>query len=198
MSRENQKERTRTALVEAAAALVKEGRALSVAEVAEAARVSTATAYRYFPNPQSLWSDLAVKWAQNFHIGELLAKAGDDPGERMDALIRYVTNLQFQDEVSWRALVKANLERWFEQGGSSPEAPVRGKTRIHMTQQALEPLEGVLAPEAHRRLKMALMLVYGVEALIVTRDACDLEPDEATEVMRWAAQALVQAAMKDS
>lgn len=198
MSRENQKERTRTALVEAAASLVKEGRALSVAEVAEVAKVSTATAYRYFPNPQSLWADLAVKWAQNFHIGELLAKAGDDPGARMDALIRYVTNLQFQDEVSWRALVKANLERWFEQGGSSPEAPVRGKTRIHMTQQALEPLEDVLAPEAHRRLKMALMLVYGVEAMIVTRDACDLEPDEATEVMRWAAQALVQAAVTDS
>ncbi len=195
MSRENQKERTRTALVEAAAALAREGRPLTVAEVAEAAMVSTATAYRYFPNPQSFWAELAVRWAQSFHIGELLAKAGDVP----EALIHYVTDLQFQDEVSWRALVKANLERWFEHGGSSPEAPVRGKTRIHMTQQALEPLEGVLAPETHRRLKMALMLVYGVEAMIVARDACDLEPDEATEVMRWAAQALIRTAVtKDS
>ncbi|WP_303247004.1 hypothetical protein [Amycolatopsis sp. Hca4] len=41
------------------------------------------------------------------------------------------------------------------------------------------------------------MLVYGVEALIVTRDACHLEPDEATEVMRWAAQALIRAAAGD-
>jgi AcrR family transcriptional regulator len=194
MSRENQKERTRTALIDAAAAMAREGRPLTVAEVAETAMVSTATAYRYFPNPQSFWAELAVRWAQDFHIGELLTKAGDVPEERVDALISYVTDLQFRDEVSWRALVKANLERWFEQGGSSPEAPVRGKTRIRMTQQALEPLEGVLAPEAHRRLKMALMLVYGVEAMIVTRDACDLEPDEATEVMRWAAQALVRAA----
>ncbi|MGW5745276.1 hypothetical protein [Amycolatopsis sp. NPDC003861] len=53
-----------------------------------------------------------------------------------------------------------------------------------MTRQVLEPLEGKLPPEEHRRLTMALMLVYGVEALIVTRDACHLEPDEATEVMR--------------
>ncbi|MET8999764.1 hypothetical protein [Amycolatopsis sp. NPDC004169] len=41
------------------------------------------------------------------------------------------------------------------------------------------------------------MLVYGVEVLIVTRDACHLEPDETTEVMHWAAQALIRAAAGD-
>ncbi|MDS0139782.1 MULTISPECIES: hypothetical protein [unclassified Amycolatopsis] len=63
-----------------------------------------------------------------------------------------------------------------------------------MTRQVLEPLEGKLPPEEYRRLTMPLMLVYGVEALIVTRDACHLEPDEATEVMRWAVQVLIRAA----
>ena len=45
---------------------------------------------------------------------------------------------------------------------------------------------------------MATMLVCGMEALVAARDACGLEPDEATEVMRWAAQALLQAARQQS
>ncbi len=156
--------------------------------------VSTATACRYFPNPQSLRAGLAERSAQSIHVGGLLAETGEDPAERMDAVIRSIAGLQFGDEPSWRGLVRANLDRWFEQGGGPAEAPVRGETRIRMTRQVLEPLEGVLPPEEHRRLTMALMLVYGVEALIVTRDACHLEPGEATEVMRWAAQALIRAA----
>jgi hypothetical protein len=101
--------------------------------------------------------------------------------------------MQFGDEAAWRALIKASLERWFEQG-DSPAVPVRGESRMVMTTRALEPLAGVLPPEVLRRLTMAVMLVYGVEAMMVTRDACHLEPDEATEVMRWAAQALIRAA----
>ncbi|MEU5266422.1 TetR/AcrR family transcriptional regulator [Amycolatopsis sp. NPDC021455] len=194
MSRDNQKERTRTALLDAAAKLVREGRPMTVASVADAAMVSTATAYRYFPNPQSLWTGLATRSADDVHLDELIDGAGADPAERIDAVIRYVTEMQFGDEAYWRALVRANLDRWFAQGGTSPDAPVRGESRIRMTRHVLEPLEGKLPPEAHRRLTMALMLVYGVEALIVTRDACHLEPGEATDVMRWAAQALIKAA----
>ncbi|MGV9360338.1 hypothetical protein [Amycolatopsis sp. NPDC003731] len=47
------------------------------------------------------------------------------------------------------------LDRWFEQGGTSAEAPVRGQSRIRMTRQVLEPLEGKLPPEEYRRLTMA-------------------------------------------
>ena len=45
---------------------------------------------------------------------------------------------------------------------------------------------------------MATMLVCGMEALVAARDACGLETDEATDVMRWAAQALLQVALRDS
>jgi hypothetical protein len=42
---------------------------------------------------------------------------------------------------------------------------------------------------------LALALVMGAEALIVTRDVCRLQPDEATEVMRWAAATLIRGAV---
>jgi hypothetical protein len=76
--------------------------------------------------------------------------------------------------------------------------PTRGSNRLDMVQGAMAPLAEKLPPELHRRLIMATMLVCGMEALVAARDACGLEPDEATEVMRWAAQALLQVALRDS
>ena len=37
-------------------------------------------------------------------------------------------------------------------------------------------------------------MVMGIEALVVARDVCGLDADEAQNVMRWAAGALVRAA----
>src|SRR4051794_3607591 len=58
--RVNQKRRTRTAIVDAALALLDEGTTPTVAHAAEAARVSRATAYRYFPTQESLLLEAAL------------------------------------------------------------------------------------------------------------------------------------------
>ena len=52
--RANQKLRTRNAIVQAAAELSRTGREVTMPEVARAAMVSEATAYRYFPDLASL------------------------------------------------------------------------------------------------------------------------------------------------
>jgi AcrR family transcriptional regulator len=49
VGRVNQKRRTRAAIVAAAIELVEQGQSPTVAEVADAALVSRATAYRFFP-----------------------------------------------------------------------------------------------------------------------------------------------------
>jgi AcrR family transcriptional regulator len=56
--RANQKSRTRAALVEAAARLLRDGPP-TVAEAADAARISRATAYRYFPTQEALLVEVA-------------------------------------------------------------------------------------------------------------------------------------------
>ena len=58
--RTNQKQRTRQALVDPAKALAANGRPLTIADVAEAAQVSVATAYRYFSNPNDLVLEAAT------------------------------------------------------------------------------------------------------------------------------------------
>ena len=199
--RSRQKLRTRRALIEAAGALIREGRAVTIAEAAETAEVSLATAYRYFSSPQELLQETQLLVG----IPDVTADLPADPAERLDTLIARVAELQFGDEAVWRALVRASLERWFTQHEhgqghehGEPEVPTRNQTRLGHTRTALEPLVGTLPPDLHRRLTMAVTLVYGVEALIATRDACGLDPEEAQDVMRWAANALLEKAIREA
>lgn len=197
--RQNQKQRTREALIDAALGLARDGHSPTIAEVAEAAKVSIATAYRYFPNPQSLWADMATR-TRIPGYPDFLATLPGDPEAAIDAVVRQVAGFQFANEALWRGVLRAALDRWFTQVDLPEEerVPIRGTTRLEMARTALEPLRDTLPPKHFERLLNAVVLVFGLEAMVVTRDACDLSPDDATEVMRWAAQALVRAALADA
>ena len=195
VGRANQKQRTRTALVDAARSLAANGRPLTIVDVAEAAQVSSATAYRYFSNPQDLLLETVIA-----PVPEILSDLPDQPADRIDELVRRLAEHQLGDESLWRAVLQASLERWSQQVQLGPESqvPTRGRHRLEMTEHALAPLADRLSPDLHRRLVMATMLVCGMEALVAARDACGLEPDEAKDVMRWAAQALLHAAVAEA
>ncbi|MFD4501763.1 TetR/AcrR family transcriptional regulator [Streptomyces sp. NPDC058457] len=193
--RRNQKLRTRRALVDAAAELLREGRAVTIADVAETARVSPATAYRYFSSPQELIRETRTL----LRSPDVTADLPSDPAGRVDAVVSRVADMQLANEPAWRAMLGASLERYFQQtDGQEERFPTRSRNRLDLSRAALDPLAATLPPDALRRLTMALTLVYGVEALVSTRDVCDLEPEEAKNVMRWAAGALLDAALRES
>lgn len=177
--------------------LARAGRSPSIAEVAEAANVSTATAYRYFPNPQSLWADLGIRQVPSSEsmFDDLPADAED----RIETVIRRVAKFQFADEPLWREVLRATLERWAEQQ-KLPEherVPVRGHTRVEAARKALAPLADRLPEDRLERLVSAVVLVYGMEAMIVSRDALGLDETEAAELMSWAARALIRSALAE-
>lgn len=179
--RVQQKQRTREALLDAAREVLRSGREVTISAVAQEARVSSATAYRYFSQPNDLV--LEAFWAQGPLV---VTDLPEDPVERVDAVVRRLAEMQFDDEQLWRTVLAAALE-----------TGVRSGARLEMTTRALEPVAERLGPELHRRLVSALMLVYGMEAIIVLRDGCGLEPEEATDVMRWSAAALVRGALAE-
>jgi acyl-CoA reductase-like NAD-dependent aldehyde dehydrogenase len=51
---------------------------------------------------------------------------------------------------------------------------------------------------ALERLTQALMFLCGVEALIVARDALDLDEVAAADVMCWSARSLIRSAVEQS
>ncbi|MGW1210591.1 TetR/AcrR family transcriptional regulator [Streptomyces sp. NPDC002499] len=202
--RRNQKLRTRRALVDAAVELVREGRPVTVADAAHKAQVSVATAYRYFSNPQDLLRETQTV-ARGF---EALADLPDDPAERLDLVVSRTADLQLGDEAVWRAVLRAALERWTDPAADpgtgagantdTEAVPTRNRLRFDLTRAALEPLADTLPPDLHRRLTMAATMVYGVEALVSTRDVCGLDPEESKDVMRWAARALLEAVQREA
>jgi AcrR family transcriptional regulator len=191
-TRTNQKERTRQALLEAARVIMSDGLELTISGAAAVARVSSATAYRYFSQPQQLALEAVADRASG-----VIADLPDAPAARLDEVVRRLAELQLADEPLWRAVLAASLQRWSTEQPDGGTA-LRSGARREMTRRALEPLEPVLDPAQHRRLTSAVMLVHGMEAMVSARDACGLDPDETVEVMRWAARALLDAALREA
>lgn len=188
--------RTGRLMLDTAMRLMQAGATPSVSEVAEAAGVSRATAYRYFPSQAAL-----VGAVVDQALGPILTWTSEsrDPAQRVSDLIH--TGLPRIDnfEATFKAALKLSLEQWArDRAGTLGEEPAfkRGH-RIELLMDALSPLHGKLAPERLDRLAQALSLVFGIEALTVLKDIWGLDSQETQIVAQWAANALVRAALED-
>src|SRR5438132_1940780 len=109
--RANQKWRTRQELLRAAGELIRNGKTPTVAEVADHARVSRTTAYRYFPTQESLleWGFLASLVDDDLANLNKLAEGAGAPEERLDAVFRYDHQMTLDKEAAFRAMLRASL-----------------------------------------------------------------------------------------
>ncbi len=189
--------RTRRLMLETATRLMQAGVTPSVSEVAEAAEVSRATAYRYFPSQAAL-----VHAVVDEGLGPILTwrSSSTDPAKRVADLIDTSMPRIEAFEATFKAALKLSLDQWArEQAGTLGSEPafVRGH-RVALLEDALAPLKGRLAPPAFERLAQALSLIFGVEVLVVLKDMWGLDGAGTLSVAQWAAQALVRAAVAES
>lgn len=192
--RTNQKLRTRRAIVDAAAELVRESKTPTVAEAAERALVSRATAYRYFPSQQSLLIELQADASQP-SPDDVLMGVGDDVEARVAVITRRITRMILEDEAFFRSQIRVIQDLWFA-AGSDHSVPVREGRRLRWIDTALEPLAGRIPDSDRQRLREALAVVIGVEPVISLRDVCGLGPEESEAVLAWTATAIVRAALQ--
>ncbi len=186
--RTRQKARTRRALVEAARALLGEGVTPSVEQAADAAGVSRTTAYRYFPNQRSL---LVATFPELTTDSLLPDPAPQDPETRLDTAVRALVTHVLEHEPELRAQLRLSLDHGRREG----ELPFRTGRATDWIEDALAPLRGQLRPQELRRLVLAVRCAVGIEPLVWLTDVAGLSRDEAAQVMRWSAAALLRAAM---
>lgn len=192
--RENQRRRTRKDLLQAAAELLREGREPNVAEVAEAALVSRATAYRYFPTKDLLLAEAPLDQTVPTAEQVFAKETSTDPVERVDRAEAALHKAIFKHETQLRVMLAASLD-----GGRRDDGvPRRQNRRTELIEAALEPVRRQLDREAYETLCAALALVFGTESMIVFRDVLQLSPARARRVKRWAVRALVQTALDES
>lgn len=192
MSRDKQRARTRHELVRAALRLVESGRTPSVTEVADAADISRRTAYRYFPNADQLITEALLEGMRSGVEREIDAGSRDDDiGTRVDRLVDALHHLTVDNEHLLRQMIRFTIDR----GQIEPGVPPRPSRRLEYIEQAIGPLRRDLAPAEYDRLCRAMAIVIGIEARIVLSDICGLSERDIVDTERWAAHALLSAAM---
>lgn len=191
--RANQKRRTRAAIVEAATKLARSGTVPSVGEAAEAALVSRATAYRYFPTQEALDVELATVAPGMEPVERTVEElTSRDAAERVRELVEVANKAFFDEEPRQRLALRVYLEQWALRTEAGEVAPVvRAGRRLGWIDKALEPVVASLDPNQYLRLRSALALTMGAEALVVMKDVCQLDGDSARLVLAAAAMAIL-------
>lgn len=185
--------RMRKLMLDAAMKLMQEGWIPSISDVAQEAKVSRATAYRYFRSQSAL-----IHAAVDEALGPILAWESEtqDPQARMSELLAFTYPLLDSHEATLKAALRLALDQWARKhtGTLGAEVPmVRGR-RIGLLRAAMAPLRGQLPRSDFDRLTQSLSVLFGTEALVVLKDIWGLDQRQAQRVALWACTALVRAA----
>jgi AcrR family transcriptional regulator len=190
LGRPNQKQRTRKDLLDAAVRLTRAGGRPSLEDVAEAALVSRATAYRYFPSVEAMLLEAAVHMAAP-DASILEAAPAADPVARLHRVDEAFDAMILANESSLRLMLARILEMSVK---GEAGVPARQNRRTPLIEAALEPVRGAMKPATREKLVAALAILIGTESFVVTKDVLGLSNEPAREVRAWAIEALVQQA----
>ena len=117
-----------------------------------------------------------------------------DPQERLDRTIRELIRLTIETEPELRTMLRLSLEP-----GQKDELVLRQGRAIGWIEEALAPLRGGRLPRSMlRRLVLAIRSASGIEALVWLTDVAGLSRQQAAELMRWSALALLRASLDES
>lgn len=193
--RPNQKHRTRKDLLQAAARLMKQNHKPSLEEVAAEALVSRATAYRYFPNLQSLLVEASLDVAFPAAADIFQRAAKHDPVSRLEQVDDALDEIISNNEAALRTMLAYSLG-YASDSADSNSLPARQNRRTPLIEEALRPARDQFKPATLKMLTSALAILLGTESMVVCKDVLQLDDAEARKVKRWAIRALVDAARR--
>ncbi len=184
-------------LLDTAMALIQQdGHIPTVAEVAVRSKIPRATAYRYFPSRSAL-----VTAVIDTSLGPVRKLASDNRTGRERVHELFVQTFpRFKEfEPQLRAAAQLALEQWaLDRAGLLEEEPYRRGHRVGILAHAIAPLAPELTPGSRARLHKALSIIYGIEPYIILKDIWGLGDREIERTALWMAEALIDAALRDS
>lgn len=193
--RPNQTSRTRKDLLQAASRLMKQGRKITLEDVAEEALVSRATAYRYFSSVETLLVEAPIDGSVP-HPDDLFDDAFSvDPFERLMLVEHALGEMISANEPALRQMLGHSVQRGIN-GEADRDLPVRQNRRTALIETALRPARERFEPAELDALTSALALIVGTESMVVFKDVLQMDEDTSREVRQWAIRALVGAALK--
>lgn len=185
--RVNQKTRTRMALLDAAKHSIEHGEDPTLEQVAEAALVSRATAYRYFSSVDEILAEASIDGPELGTPDEVLSALdpGADLADRVEHVVRHISRRLVANPRATHLMMRSVYDLWLT------EPDTRVGRRLDFLEAALAGHDHALDPERRSRLLHGLALVCGAEAVLSALDVCRLDPDDAIATIVWSARALV-------
>jgi AcrR family transcriptional regulator len=187
--------RTHRLLLDEAMKLVGLGGLVTVAEVAAAAGVSRATAYRYFPSRSRLIDaimDESLGPVRRFESRE------EDGAARVRDLFERTFPLFKEFEPQMRAALQLSLEHWaLERAGLLGEEQFKRGNRKMILGRNAQPLRKQLGAREFDRLLKALSLVYGIEPYVILKDMWGSSNREVDAITRWVAHAVIEKSLRE-
>jgi AcrR family transcriptional regulator len=186
----NQMERTRSAIVAAARDLADSGAEITMPAVAAQARVSEATAYRYFPDLVSLLR--AAIMTDDLVAVLRSATRGDDPVERIGQAAQILGQAVLRRQGAVRVLAASTIAK-------PSTAKDRPAHRFGLIEHALAPWVTTRGPEGREdveQLVRDLAVVISAESLFTLTDLCGLAPEDAIASLVATAQRITAAAVR--
>lgn len=181
-----QKARTRAAIVAAARQLSEP----NVEQAADAAGVSRATAYRYFPTQEALGVELASSDVWRNAEAEVRSPGRSDIEPTIERLIDVVVATVGTDERQVRTALRVYHDTWLRDG----EAPTRRGRRMEWIDTVISPLP----EEVRAKLRLGLALAIGPDPVVMLKDIAGVEGEEARDVLKWAAGVMLRAALSEA
>ena len=192
-----QKMRTRTQLLSATRELMAQGEQITVSRVANHASISTATAYRYFPDPETMKLEAVILHdidaSQN--LIELMRMQLTETMTVRDRLIlahQIMADFVHENEAGYRlAMAKSQEHVAIREEPHQFSSPISAY-RMRLIELAIEPLRGRFG-SAFSDLTLTLACVCGPESYLMLRDACDLPHNQAIVTSRKALTTMIDA-----
>jgi AcrR family transcriptional regulator len=201
-SRDNQKSRTRRDIVKAGMELLRDGVVPTVPMAAEAASVSRATAYRYFPTRESLLLEIRAVTPIFEEVEKTVGGLeATDPETRLATVTDVANRTMFAEETLIRTALRQYHDQCLQQSEREDQEPpvVREGRRLRWLDEALAPWRASIPEDDWRRLRAALALTIGGEAMSVMKDVCRIDDDEeALDILQSTALTILRAGMRET
>jgi AcrR family transcriptional regulator len=159
-----------------------------VEQAADAAGVSRATAYRYFPTQEALSVELESEdvWRE---VEALVADPQTaDVGARLDRIIDAVVRTVYAEERHIRTALRVYHDIWLR----DPDSPVRKGRRMGWIDRTIAPLPA----EVRESLRLALALAIGPDPVTMLKDVAGLDAEQTRRVLKSAGRSMLHAAQQ--
>ena len=183
----NQKIKTRVRIVNAAKDILSKNRNTSLEEVAQKAKVSRATIYRYFPNLDLLCTEASL----DIHYQSPDALFEEVKDKTLENRIYYIQNYYNQLAQDHELIFRRYLSAVLNESITSKKK-IRGARRVEAMDLILNSSKNEMSKKDLKRLKNIASILMGIDSLIVAKDVCGLTNKEANETLKWGIEMILK------